>query len=276
MQTFSAATLTALEQSTTTITKCVKFTRLDGTIHALTSFNRDLIVDGQTYTALGGATATALESSSGLSVDNIEVQTLIESTGLTESDIIAGLMDFATYITFDVDYEAVLLAAFNIRAGTVGEYSHSNPEAIFQLRSLAQSLQQTIGELGMKKCAADLGDAKCKIVLASHTVTGTVSAVTDRRTFTVTVAPAAHGGLFTFTGGNNNGLSMEVRVIAGLVINLTLPLPFDVTIGDAYSVYRGCDKLFSTCKATFANTNNFRGNPFFPGNDDLRRYADST
>ena len=41
----------------------------------------------------------------------------------------------------------------------------------------------------------------------------------------------------------------------------------DVAIADAFSITAGCDKQFPTCKAKFANTANFRGFPYMPGND---------
>jgi uncharacterized phage protein (TIGR02218 family) len=46
-------------------------------------------------------------------------------------------------------------------------------------------------------------------------------------------------------------------------------MPEPIAIGDAFTVTAGCDKSFATCRARFANTDNFRGFPQIPGNDFL-------
>ena len=45
-----------------------------------------------------------------------------------------------------------------------------------------------------------------------------------------------------------------------------------VTEGTAVLLTQGCDKNFSTCRDRFANSINFRGEPYLPGNDLLTRY----
>ena len=40
-----------------------------------------------------------------------------------------------------------------------------------------------------------------------------------------------------------------------------------IATGDAFTVTAGCDKRFATCRARFANAENFRGFPHIPGND---------
>jgi hypothetical protein len=52
-----------------------------------------------------------------------------------------------------------------------------------ELRGLSQALSQQIVELYTPDCRADLGDARCKVNLAALTVTGAITAVTDRRSF---------------------------------------------------------------------------------------------
>ncbi len=47
----------------------------------------------------------------------------------------------------------------------------------------------------------------------------------------------------------------------------------DIAAGDTFTVTAGCDKLFATCQAKFANAENFRGFPHMPGNDFVLSYA---
>ena len=73
------------------------------------------------------------------------------------------------------------------------------------------------------------------------------------------------------------GRAMEVRAhraTAGVVeIELWQPMHFEVAAGDTFIVTAGCDKLFATCAAKFANAENFRGFPHMPGNDFALSYA---
>jgi uncharacterized phage protein (TIGR02218 family) len=46
-----------------------------------------------------------------------------------------------------------------------------------------------------------------------------------------------------------------------------------IAAGDAVVLRAGCDKQFSTCRAKFANAQNFRGFPHMPGNDFVLSYA---
>lgn len=76
-------------------------------------------------------------------------------------------------------------------------------------------------------------------------------------------------GVVTWTGGDNAGLSMEVQsYVPGQVI-LFSPMPYEIQIGDTFSIHAGCDYSFSTCKNRFSNQLNFRGEPYVPGVDQI-------
>lgn len=85
------------------------------------------------------------------------------------------------------------------------------------------------------------------------------------------------GGLVTFIDGLNAGLSMEVRkwVNTTRAIELFLPMTFAIVVGDRFTIYTGCDKTVAACQNKFANINNFRGEPYVPGNDHLFRAPDN-
>lgn len=75
------------------------------------------------------------------------------------------------------------------------------------------------------------------------------------------------GGIITFTSGDNDGLSGEVKCYVPGQITLHLPMPYTVAIGDTYSIVAGCDKQYTTCRDRFSNLANFRGEPYLPGLD---------
>lgn len=271
----SAALKTHQAGTTTTMARLMKIVRTDSVSFFFTSHDEDILWAGDTYVAVGGFTNSAIKANTGLSVDNLEVQTILDSAGFTEDDIIAGLFDFATFEIFDVNYKSLGDGRTIRRTGIIGEYRHNAPSAQIELRGLMQYLQQRVGRLLMKKCDADLGDTRCGVVLASFTVTGLVTSVASRIQFNVDTPPAAAGGLFTFTSGNNNNLSMEVRTVSGNTIQLVQPIPYDIAVNDTYSVYRGCSKTPAICNSVFNNIVNHRGIPFLPGNDEIFRYPDA-
>jgi hypothetical protein len=111
---------------------------------------------------------------------------------------------------------------------------------------------------------------------------GTVGVATSRKLFEVqglTDAPDDYfnGGYITFASGNNDGLSREIVDWTADAspethsVDLFLPLPFDVTPGDAATLTIGCDKTLETCRDTFGNVVNFRGFPYVPGNQEMLR-----
>ena len=141
-------------------------------------------------------------------------------------------------------------------------------------------LQQGIGRTYSHECDADLGDTRCGVNLASYTGTGTLTGVTDNQVFADSSRAESNDhfnyGLLTWTGGNNNGLSMEVKDFAatGGVFTVASPMPFTVQVGDTYSVYQGCDKTKTTCINDFNNVINFRGFAEIPGLDLVHKIPD--
>ena len=67
-------------------------------------------------------------------------------------------------------------------------------------------------------------------------------------------------------------LRLEGRAHESLVIG---PAGY-ISGGDSFRIVAGCNKQFSTCRAKFANTPNFRGFPHVPGNDFMLSVASRT
>jgi uncharacterized phage protein (TIGR02218 family) len=78
--------------------------RLDGQVFGFTSVDQDLEIDGVTYVASTGITPYAIDSKADLSVPNMQVNGLLDSTGITEADLVAGLWDGAAVENFEVNF----------------------------------------------------------------------------------------------------------------------------------------------------------------------------
>lgn len=275
MKTISTALATHIAGEVTTLATCWKLKRRDGIIIGFTDHDADLIISGVTYESETGFTPSAIANTAALNVDNLDVQGMLSAGFVTESDIFAGKYDFAEIEIFQVNYKDLSQGTLKLRRGWLGEVSLHKQQFIAEVRGLTQRLSQTIGELYSPSCRAALGDSRCKINLAIHTVTGSVTTAISGQSFYDTARTETSDiftfGNITFTSGANSGLSMEVKEYRKNAsdgkITLVLPMPYAIALGDNYSLTKGCDKSISTCFSRFNNVVNFRGEPYVPGLD---------
>lgn len=291
-RTISAALKTHMAEDVTTLATCWRVVRLDATEFFFTSHDVDLVIDGDTYLAATGVLPTAISQNPTLAVDNLEVLSTLDSAQIAEADILAGLFDYAALDIFLVNYADLTQGKLYLAQDWVlGEVSINDNTFRAECRGKSQHFSQNVLDLYTPECRADLGDAQCGVDLADSAQTfwgnGSVTAVTSRRVFedgnsdrSETEDVFTYGKL-TWTSGNNNGRSMEVKTFtpassAGdATFELFEPMSADIQVGDTYDVTYGCDKDKATCVAKFSNLVNFRGEPFVPGLDillDVGRY----
>jgi uncharacterized phage protein (TIGR02218 family) len=266
-----------LAREVTTLAWLWKVTRTDGAVYGFTTHDRDLVIGGVTYSAESGFLASAAQSKLGASVDNLDIQGAISSSVITAADILAGIWDRAKVVVSVCNWADLTQGTMIVQTGTLGNLQAAGNGFTCEIRSLSQALQNTIGRVITRRCDANLGDTRCGVNLATYTVTGTATAdSTDGMTFTASDLPANAGGLLTWTSGANIGRAMEVKQATGGSITLVLPMAYNITSGDAYSVSAGCDKNLSTCRDTYSNAINFRGCPHIPGPDAVLAYPDAS
>jgi uncharacterized phage protein (TIGR02218 family) len=263
-----------LASDVVTLATCWKLTMRNSIVKGFTDHDSNIVLDGITYAAASGMTPSAVASSASLSVDNMDIAGVLDSTTITEADIQAGLYDFAEVTVFMVNYRDLSQEKLNIRQGWLGEVNLSNQQFVAEVRGLMQSLSQGIGGLYSPLCRAKFGDSACGVSLVSHTVTGAVTSIVDNRQFTDSSLSESTGhfnfGVMTLTSGSNQGIAMEVKSYdADGSIRLVFPMPYAVSVGDTYSLHAGCDKTFATCISRYSNAVNFRGEPHVPGVDKM-------
>jgi uncharacterized phage protein (TIGR02218 family) len=231
-----------------------------------------------------GFTRSAIQNSADLSVDNLDVEGLLEDASLKPEEIRAGLFDGARVDIMLVNWADPSMGVVKLRRGTLGNLIQTTDGTFTgELRGLTQRLSQTIGEVYQPECRADLGDARCTVDLVPFTTHATITEVTSRKIFKVSytdpqvVADWFDGGRALFTSGSNGGRAIEVKdfTIGDGTIELFLATPFMPAIGDTLDLTPGCDKRRATCKDRFDNYLNFRGEPFIPGIVELLRYPDA-
>lgn len=265
-----------IAEEVTTLATCWRIARRDGVVQGFTTHDRTLVIDAISYQATTGFTPTAIQSSNTLNVDNLDVEGVLNTAMLAPEDLASGRYDFAGIEIFLVNWMDLGHGKLNLRSGWLGEVSMGDGSFTAEVRGLTQHLQATVGSVFSPECRADLGDMRCKVNLAAFTVRGTVTAVTDRQTFSDSARGESNGwfnyGLLTWLTGANAGMTMEVHDQEGPQFTLFQAAPADIVPGDMYEVYAGCDKRLATCQGKFANAVNFRGEPFVPGQDTVLDY----
>lgn len=278
MKSISAGLEAHLASETTSLATCWKVTRTDGVIFTFTDYDRDLTLpsDGRTYSASTGYTRTAIQSNSELSVDNLDLHGALVSDAITEADISAGLWDYAVIEIFTVNWDDLTQGRLRERKGTLGQIRTGRNSFIAELRGMLNELQISVGRVYAPSCDADLGDARCGVNMAPFTKFGFVTATdSSKRVFQDSFRTEADGsftkGKVTWTTGLNTGHSMDVKRynFANKQFDLQLQMPYDIQMGDEYTVTAGCDKSLTTCRVIFGNVINFRGYPYIPGLDRI-------
>lgn len=294
MKTFAAGLTAAYASGATTICACLRVARTDGVVSLFASGDVDVTVGGETYLTAPGFDISNLVAQAGLAVDNMELTVFPDETDYPQVDILAGRWDGAAFWLFECDYTDAALAAGSpvgtgsrndinlLKRGTTGEADTLRGTNRFEFRSLKQALQQQLGGVVSKTCRYRLGSTAmpfglCLVDLAPWTHTYLVTAVDGaqpRRIFTCSGAVQADEyfkeGFAHGDDAANENYERKIKAFAAGVFTLSLEMPFEVVIGDAFTFVAGCQKrLEEDCKDKFDNVLNFGGEPHVPGQDLL-------
>lgn len=278
MKALPAGLQTFLDGGETTMVHCWKVTRADGVIQGFTEHDENLTFGGVTYLAASGFTASQIESSLGLAVDNLNAEGALSDDTINEDDLAAGRYDDALvelfWVNFDDLSQRVMLSKGNIGQIKRGEFAFSA-----ELRSQTNRLQQRTGRSYQRSCDAILGDGRCKKDLSSYTDDATVASVQQNQTivFTGLANSGQNGfyksGLLEWLTGNNAGLKFEIKAQSSTTVVLWERPPFQIGVGDTARLIAGCNKSIGMCANKFDNVVNFQGFNLIPGSDYLTRYA---
>jgi uncharacterized phage protein (TIGR02218 family) len=258
------------------------FTLLDADV----TYTPSVAIGSITFKARTGMEMMAYQSSSDLSVDNSEANTLLPVAGfplegITQQQIDSGALDGVKFCVLRINYADHSQGAEVIAGGRIGEVRQKvGGLTVMELRSLAQLLKQSIVELDSLTCRAkfgsQVGDERypCGFDLTDEWVDGVVVSVSESdRVFTDTsltqdddyFAP----GLLEWLTGDNVGQQIEVDTFAAGVVSLKFPTVSDIADGDTYRIRRQCGKHYTghnSCETFWGaqRTLHFRGEPWIP------------
>jgi uncharacterized phage protein (TIGR02218 family) len=286
MRTVSAGLLALLNSGPTElmIADCFTISLLNGTTLRYTDFELDVTIGGNTFLHSGPIVRKSKwKCAKGLNVDAMDLT--ISDDGST---LIGGLPILQALVQRVFDGANVQLdrafalpsAAPNWQGpmtlfyGRIGDIdSIGRTQAALSVNSIVDLLNMRMPlNLFQPSCRATLFDATCTLVAATFAVTGVaVASGSNKSVINATLSQATDYfslGRVVFTSGVNIGLIRSVKTYvhgSPSVITFTLPLPNAPGIGDAFTIYPGCDKTQTSCgPAKFNNLINFAGQPYVP------------
>jgi uncharacterized phage protein (TIGR02218 family) len=222
MKSISPAFLAHLKGGATTLGHLWHVKRTDNVVFGYTDLDRDIVYnDGNglvTYLASTGITPSSVDSTAELSVDNLEMQGILDSSTITEADLLAGVWDLAEVIVYRVNYRDLSMGHEILSRGRLGEVSTGRNAFKAELRGLTQNLQQQYAETVQPLCTAIFCDTRCKLMAINYTVGGTVTTGISRQSFLTDLSQPvnffAHGKIKFLTGANH-GLIQDVKFFSG-------------------------------------------------------------
>lgn len=268
---------THLNSGATTLSRAWIVRRRDGVVLGFTDHDKALVVDGVTCEAATGMDASALESTTGLSVDNAQAVGALSSVGITDLDVETGRFDGAEVWHWLVNWQNTDQKILQFR-GSLGEIRRGAGAFEAELRGLSEVLNRPVGRSYLRQCDRVLGDSKCgfDIDTAGFVVDAVVDISSGRRVVELKNVSSFDdewflGGSVSWLTGANAGSVGLVRVDEKRgnvrVIEMWQETHFAIENGDQLRIHAGCDKAGATCCEKFSNFANFRGFPHMPGED---------
>lgn len=250
--------------------------RRDGVTLGFTSHDRDIELDGLLHRASPGMEPSSILETVGLDTGGLDVQGAIDTSALSETDLVAGRWDNAKMHIYLFDWMQPSGGKRVLAIGELGEVSFSNTTFQAELRGLTSLLDTPIVPQTSPGCRATFCDAACGLNLQRFThVVSAGAIVGDRVNMTAPILGGINNfayGSARWTSGPNCGLLHDI--IASGQDHLILARAPAITgqAGMRMRLMEGCDKTLATCSSRFGNAVNFRGEPHLPGNDLLTRY----
>lgn len=237
----------------------------DGSIWRYTSYDTDITYDGESYESVP------------ISRGRVTYDTQLNTTTLSImvdrlSDPILDFLVNSPIELIEVEvsklFSDYLTDGIVVFKGYVTSVRFSGSSAEIECSGLQLFFDQTIPVLKYQTmCNHTLFDSKCGVSSASYSVTTTVINVdADLRTFTVNSMGPATASYFYTWGFVVRG-AVKRMIIEDLFESNRITLRHriaDLTVGDAVTLYAGCDRIVSTCANKFNNLPNYGGFPYIP------------
>lgn len=262
------------------LSKLWRIDRTDNQQLFFTDADHSIEFENQVYDPTDGFTGSNARREGGFKEANEDIRGIISSSRITTSDILAGRYREAKITESLVNRRFPFAGAIVTSLWWITNIRYTGEEYTFEISGLSRWMRAKLGFIFDRTCQYDLGDSNCGVALSGFTTSGTVTTPDSdepRRKFTSNTGGPGTDDVFNFgkltwTTGANTGLTQEVKDFTAAgpdLVELFLPMPFDIEAGDTYSVHQGCDRTLGTCRDKFSNLGNHGGFPFMPTTDDV-------
>lgn len=248
--------------------------RRDGIAMGFTSHDRALTFDGLVHRAAPGMVPAAIRTTADLTEDSAGVEGALSHDSIRADELAAGLFDEAAIEVGIVDWETLERSA--LYSGSLGRIEDDGRGFSAELRSAKAALERDLVPRTSPTCRATFCGPGCGLSASRFTTRRNLAAFDadfNRVRFDTIDTSLYVDGRVRFLGGPQTGIAFAVVATEGDWLVLDRPLARNLAIGTPAELREGCDHTFATCTNRFANTINFRGEPFLPGNDLLARYG---
>lgn len=162
---------------------------------------------------------------------------------------------------------APLVGLVHLFEGNVADLEINGTTVHLTVRDFVELLDTMVPvDVYQPGCLNVLYGPRCGLNKAANSVTFTLGGGSTRALLmcAVTGSEVYDLGELTFISGVNTGLKRAVKRHTSGQLLLSFPLPEMPTVGDSFTVARGCNKAETTCTVKFSNRPRFRGYPDVP------------
>jgi uncharacterized phage protein (TIGR02218 family) len=259
-----------LASGNTTVCRCWAVVRRDGWTMGFTDHDGTLSFEDIEFRAETGLSASALQQTTGLSVDNTDALGALSDDAIREEDIEAGRFDGAEVRAWLVNWQDVRQRALMFR-GHIGEVRRGDGAFEAEMRGLSDILNQPTGRVFQKTGVSVLDPDNPTFATDAQ-----VAEVEERRVFRFADLSQFAEGWFQF--GTLSVLNGKAAHLKGAikrdyfeggkrVVELWQPLRAAVAAGDLVNLLAGCDGTVDAHLAKFGTLLDFQGFPDIPGDD---------
>ncbi len=244
---------------------CVRIVpRAGGVVVRLTDHPVNLTtLTGEVYSSISGYQFTGLSTTDGFSPSSIDIEGIADIAGIARSDVARGMFDGAWCYVFSTAWNLCIEDHRPLISGKFGKTTMLDGRYTITGTSLVDLLRQVTGETYTESCRKvflSQSFAGCMVPIEPNTVTGSLTSVTSKTVFTDSTRSEGSdvfgAGTIAFTTGANVSqgvIGVKSHQVGG-VIETYDALYYTPTIGDQYTMTRGCRKTADACKNRVGNS----------------------
>ena len=255
--------------------KCFKITLKNGEILAFNNSSKNITIDQILYLSSGGFDDKDENFYSDLTSSETNIVGFIDNNNISIDEVLSGKFDNAVVEIFFINLENN--ERINITKGQIQSLELIDGKVSVRIGGILDILDKNIGETYSPMCRAKFCDNKCSLDINNFTFFGEIDKIKSNVEFTYKYTTIMEKnyfkyGILTFTSGENNGQSMEVKQSFDNTIILNAKFTYNLKIGDSFKITAGCDKSFNTCCNIFNNAVNFRGEPYIESTTKMYKF----